>query len=283
VKPNVIVYSLAIKLCLQAEDTESAQTLMDRMEKSGTPPNVRTYSAILNHWSKAGTPEAAERAEQILMHMKQLAKTKNPGLKPGVFSFNIAMNAWAKSGHSESGQRMWRLYEEMKAEKIEPDFVTYTTLITFFSKSKERKMIQQADFLLQCVEKSKRPDLQPDYRHYVPVIKGWLSIGDVHNATGVLQRSVNKYLDTKGTEVAPNAIIIDVVMQGWIKAGNLQQATALVENMQDLRDNKKLPEGPDLRSYTVLLEAWKKSKHPESATHFQKIESEIKTLRARRR
>ena len=92
---------------------------MDRMEKSDTPPDIRTYSDILNNLSKAATTESAERSEQILSRMKQLAKTDSPALKPNVYAYNIAMNAWSKSGHPESAKRMWRLYEQMKDDNVD--------------------------------------------------------------------------------------------------------------------------------------------------------------------
>jgi len=277
-KPSQTSFNIAIKTCLQVGDVERAELVMGRMEKSDAPPNIRTYSEILNHWSKVGTPEAAERAEQILMHMKQLAKMKNPDLKPNAFSYTIVMNAWAKSDHSESGERMWRLYEQMRENNVEPSFVTYTTLITFLAKSKARLQIERADFLLQCMEKNKRVDFQPDHRQFAPVIKGWLSIGNVENATRVLIHSVDQYLDTKSIGVAPNAVIIDMVMQGWVKAGELDRATLLLEKMQELKDSKLLPEGPNVRTYKFLLGAWRRSRHPDKPANMQKLKARIAVL-----
>jgi len=275
VNPDVISFTLAIKACLQAGDADTAQLIMDRMEKSDTPPTIRTYNDILNNWANVGTLKAAERAEQILTHLKQLAKNKNPDLKPDAFAYTIVMNAWAKSDHSESGERMWRLYEQMRENNVEPSIVTFAVLISFFAKSKEQKVFQRSEILLQCMEESKHPDIQPDHRHYVPVIKGWLNIGDVDKASRVLVRSIQAYIEKKNMEAAPNAVIIDMVMQGWIKAGDLDQATSLIAKVQELKDSNVLPEGPNSRTYNSLLRAWVRSMHPEKDVNIQKLKDRL--------
>jgi len=271
-KPDQISFSIVIKTCLQVRDVERAETLMDSLENSDSPSDIRTYADIMNHWAKAGTPEAAERSEKILAHMKQLATTKNFSLKPDVYSYNIAMNAWSKSGHPESEERMWRLYEKMKEEDVESDFVTYTTLISFFSKSKQRQVMQRADSLLQSMEESKHSDNQPDHRHFVPLIKGWLSIGDMENATQVLMSFAN------ARKAKPSRAIIGMVTQGWIKAGNLEQATSLITKMQELNDAQLIPEGPTNQTYNSLLAAWIESSHPDRARNIDKLVERLATL-----
>ena len=246
VKPNVICFNLAIKACLRSGDADRVEALMERMEKSDTPPDIRTYSDILNNLSKAATTESAERTEQILSRMKQLAKTDSPALKPNVYAYNIAMNAWSKSGHSESAMRMWRLYEQMKEDNVEPDVITFNTLITFFSYSKERVALEQADSLLQSMEKSERRDMRPDHRHYAPVVKGWCSLCDMEKATRVLMCFIN------APGANPSPAIIGSVIQGWIKANDLDRATLLIDKMQALKDSNVLPEVPNFRSYETM-------------------------------
>ena len=169
---------------------------------------------------------------------------------------------------------MWRLYGQMKAENVPPNAVTYTTLITFFGESKERQMLQSADFLLRCMEESACPELKPDYRHFVPVIKGWVRIGDPNEASKVLAR----FIEAKGTKPSPE--IIDLVMQGWLRAGDLDQATVLLAHMQELKDENILPEGPTSLTYRCLLVAWERSSHPEKAIVMEKIEERLAFLKS---
>jgi len=271
VKPDITAYIFAMKTCLRVGDADRAERLMDRMEKSDRPPNIVAYCDILSYWSRLGTPEAAERAERILMHMKQLAKTKNPDVKPEVFAYTIVMNAWSKSGHSESGERVWRLYEQMKAENIKPSIATFNTLIVFLSTLKDETMLKRAESLLQLMEKSERPDLQPDFRQFNPVIKGWLSIDSVEDATRVLLRFSN-------SPAKPNIIMMNMVVNGWIKNRNLDRAMLLVAKMQELKDANVLPEGPNYRTYRHLLYGWKKFRQADRPGSMQELKDRVAAL-----
>ena len=137
-KPSTIAYSLAIKACFRAGDLERADAVMKRMEMSDTPPVLRTYSDILNHYSRMGTPAAAERTEQIHDYMKDLAKS-TPSLKPDAFSYTIVMAAWARSGDPHAADRMWNIYEQMGTDKVDLTMISYNTLISFLAKSKKTK------------------------------------------------------------------------------------------------------------------------------------------------
>ena len=279
VKPNELVFNLAIKANLQTDDLDSVDALLARMEKSGTKPSRRTYNNILEHWNAVGTVAAAEWAEQVLSHMKHMATTKSPNLSPDCYSYSIAMNTWSKSGDPSSSERMWKIYEQMLAENVEPNVVTYTTLIRHLSSSQKRELLQRADSLLTGMENSKHPDNKADHRQYAPVIKGWLSIGNADQATRVLVRSIKAYANSKNLDAKPNVVMIDMVIQGWIKNGDLVRATVLLDKMQELHDANILPEGPDERTYQTLLSAWNNSLHPKKEENMAKLNEKIAALR----
>jgi pentatricopeptide repeat protein len=273
VTPDSISFNLAIRTCLQTGDTERAEVVMDRMEQSATPPDTRTYNQILQHWSKVGTGEAAERIEQIIARMKE------PTSKPDCYSYSIAMSAWSKTGHSNGYERMWRLYEQMEKENLEPNFLVMTTLITALSKSKDQRWVERADALLQDMNDGKRPSIAPDHRLYVPVIRGWLDIGDLENATRLLMRFAYARSSTPRC-TKPNSMIVDIVTREWIKAGNLVRATSLVDNIQALKDANLLPEGPGPHTYRHLVEAWVSSMHPERAVNVQRLCDKIAAFKS---
>ena len=70
---NPIIFGNAIIDCLTAHDDTAANTLLRQMKQSATPPTIRVYTAILNHYAEAGPREAAERAQAILVELKRLA------------------------------------------------------------------------------------------------------------------------------------------------------------------------------------------------------------------
>jgi hypothetical protein len=209
--------------------------------------------------------------------MNQLASSDKPALKPDVYCYNIVMNAWSKTRHTDSGMRMWMLYEQMKKDNVAADSTTYTTLISFFAVSKDQIQLQRATFLLQCMEENEQPELRPDFRHFVPIIKGWLSTGNVDTATKVLMRFAN----TSNSAVYPHPSIIDMVMHQWLQVGDLETATSLIYKFGELKDANDLPKGPHSQSYKSLLEAWNMSKHPEKSVNIQKLQNGLATLEQR--
>lgn len=176
VEPNIIVYNSAISACYQAKDFDRAERIMNRMEHSSTPPDLRTYSEILSSFAKRGTPEAAQRCESILLeHMKALAKS-SPELRPNAHHFSIVIMAWSRSNapYLEITDRMWKLYEQMVADGIECDSVSYNQLIGFLSKSRKERDLARADGLLRTMEEDPSGRIRPDALNYFAVMKGML-------------------------------------------------------------------------------------------------------------
>jgi pentatricopeptide repeat protein len=274
-RPTENTFNSAILACLHGGNCELAETVMDRMNKMGLSPSLKTYNDIMSHWAKIGTRASAERTEQILAKMKQIAKSR-PDLAPDAVSYNIVLSAWARASCPLSAKKMWMLYEEMLNAKIEPDMAAMNTLICFFSKSKVRAIIQKADDLLVIMEKSSKRTLSPDFRHFVPVIQGWLSIGDVDSAAATLVRRVEAFMSETGTKdaspnAAPNSIIIDQIVHGYLRQGHLEKAMSFLEKFKQLKDESSLPEGPCVRSFTSLLSNWEKSSHPNKAFAITKL------------
>lgn len=273
-KPNAFTFTLAIKACLHAGDLGRADAIMKRMEKSDTPPNVRTYNNILQHYSQLGTPAAAERTEQILAYMKDLS-TSNTSVQPDVVSYNIALAGWARSGASDSAGRMWTIYEQMMADKINPSMSSYNTMITFFARSNKKNVLAKAKYLLQEMTNSNQLDVRPDYRHFNPVLNGFLRINDAANATELLVRYIDVYTKYNNEVTKPNLCFFDEVTKAWMRAGDLAKATSFLEKIQQLHDTKLLPEGPNHETYRALLVAWTRSSHPDKNVYATKLYAKL--------
>ena len=276
VKPDVVTYTLAIKACLQVDDVERAEAVLKRMEKSDTPPDVRTYSEILRYWSHIGTLEAAEQAETILMQLKQMAETEDPAsIKPNCFTYNITIYAWSRTGYADANERMWRLYEQMEQDGIEPDTVTFNTLVTYLAKSERRLDLERADSLLLTMGEFKRGHIFLDHRHYLPVIKGWITLGDIESAANVLLRTAKNYNKEQDVGLDLNSIV-DLVVQAWISLDNLERATWLLAEIQKLKDRNCIPRAPRQQAYKQLLRKWKSSQHPEKENYIRTLNYRIK-------
>jgi hypothetical protein len=276
-KPNDVCYTVGIKVCLQNNLCKIAEALMERMTSAGISPDLRTYIEILNYWSNVRTQESAERVEQIVDYMKELAKS-NPDLMPNTICYTILLSAWALANVKISADKMWSIYNGMISNAIHPTIVTLTALISFFAQTANRQHIQRADDLLYAFEKSSDSNMVLDYRHFSHVINGWLSINDVNRATSVLIRQVDAFVNQKNPDASPDAPTIDKVARGFVKKGDLVRATTLLEKFKKLNDDNVLPIGPDLCSHQYLLSQWKKSQHPEKWHYIRKLDKAIVSL-----
>jgi tetratricopeptide (TPR) repeat protein len=261
------IYNLAMKVFLHSGDQKRAKYLMDIMEKSQMF-NLRTYSEILNSWSRAaaeGNPEAAEKAEQVLEHIKILSKTR-PALKPSTYQYTIVMTAWKKGTNDavKAAQRIWNLYTDMQSESVPVSIVTITLMIYALSASLDVEMLSRADQLLKSIEEIDVPlDLRPDHRHFLSLISAYIIVGDAEKASELVFRSIQLYKITKNREVLLDFVTMDRVMNAWRRKGNLLSATQFIEKLLKEYDESNIPEMPSQRTIKCLSDSWKKSSHPD--------------------
>jgi hypothetical protein len=265
-------FNLAIAACLQIDDISRANTLMHRMLFTDTPPDVRTFSQFLKYFASLGTPEAAAEAENILLTMK--VQTSTP---PNVVSFGIAMNAWAKSGAHDSPARIWKLFQRLKEENLEPNPVIYTTIITFFSTTKDPKYLSLATDLLSEMESSRDEKMYLDFRQYGPVLQGWLDIQDAANAERVLFRWIGRSrTNHKVGSILPETF--EKVLHAWLELGEIEKATEFMERIEKLYDAKILRYRASKAAYEKLLAAWQLSSDPKGSTEVQRLVTKMKQI-----
>lgn len=277
VSPDVIVYSQAIRCCLNNNDMHRAEMLLSRMEKSDTPPSTRIFSDLLLHVGKAGTRASAERAEAILSTMKHLAKTERPNLKPDVVNYALVIDAWRRTDEPDASDQIWKVFNDMVDNGVAPNSVLMNTLITHFSKEfnsafdKKVAAVEKANILLLQMEQSNSDDLRPDFRNFAPVIAGYCGVNDPEGAEWVLWRWVESI--QKHGEGAISAAQFDIVAKAWISAGELSRASDFVRKAHHHFVMNHIPIGPDHITFKKLITAWRMSSMQGSEVEVQKLTS----------
>jgi pentatricopeptide repeat protein len=151
--PNLGVYSALLGLCGTAGDTVRVKLLIRQMKEEGIEMNNITYHSLMSSYSSAGhVSKALELFEEM----------KREGLHADEHTYAILMDAYAVAGDFESAQKLmnqlkassnlspnlvhynvllkacgkvsnlataFQLYEEMKEHKIQPDLITYITMM----------------------------------------------------------------------------------------------------------------------------------------------------------
>ena len=309
VRPNVVAYTLAIRACYHSDDRGRAKRMLERMESSNDEtlqPTTRLYNSILQHFAQMGSSLAAQRVEAIVSHMQDMStKGNNRRLKPDVYSYNILLTAWSRS-HDDSttkvGERVWKILQQMKANGVVPDMITYNQSIALLSKSHQRRDVHRAETLLHtllAMGASGRDDnpqeLQRNIRHFFHVARGWLRLGHVQDAARVMMlkaNSSNSGISEKSdssdipafTPAQPRDLFeridydFDTAVQHWIQKGDLPQATALMEQHLSLYQRGRLSAGPRRRTCEQLLAAWDGGREAGDLNHplSPKIQKQLK-------
>ena len=294
-QPNIITYTTAIKVCLYVQDYARAEAILLLLENSDVL-NVPTkfYSELIHLCTQPGTSASAIQGEKFLSHMMHLSKTlRKPSLEPNERLYIRIIDTWIKSNDINSYNRVWCIYEKYlhNNQYFELSDRTYDLLIPYFATGKDGKYLDKADKMLQRMEEdyrqinrkrfSKGRDVEddsndnadviaqpkrPNYRHYVPLIQGYLNIRDVENATKVLVQQVDMCVDEVDPmlkrALSPIRPIYLGIIKGWIECGQLEKASSIIETIQELYDEGKICDGPCIHAYNAMLQAY--VNHPQS-------------------
>ena len=243
-KPDVLLYNCAIQACLNCQEYDQAEYILQTMEhRISTPytpsdiqkvnvvPDIRTYCLLLSCYSKLCTITGAEWTEQLHNHMRKLSHTVN-ALKPTVSTYNMVLSGWAASGALDVTDRMWKVYEQMtQIDEMELDTYNYTTLISALSKSKTTNGIQRAIELLQLMQTKAKSSpglskVHPDGRHYCLVLKACVDVFDVDNAAYVMNMYIDAYLMKRcRPSDHPDRSIFHWIISTWIARNELTLAS----------------------------------------------------------
>ena len=100
-------------------------------------------------------------------------------------------------------------------------------------------------------------------------------MGDVMSAASILRRSTRAFIRNKNVDARPRAGMMDMVVRAWFHRNDLEQATALLKDMAELRESKQLPEGPVYITFKLLKNAWSTSENSEKSTMMDFLDRNI--------
>jgi hypothetical protein len=266
---------------VRAEINHRMDAILDHMKDKQVQLSVVTLDLLLRFWDLHGHPV---RAGKVLSEMTQRTPT-TPALTPDIVRYNRMLSACSRASSADeknqAAELAWNTYQQMIHNNVELDVEGFNALIPALARGNERQFIQRADDLLRLMETNDRPDLnQPDYRHFVPVTMVWLSVGDVRKAQDVLMRSIRAYTESNIRNAAPTSILIDMVIErGWMQHFDTNDdeqtkwnnAVVLLDDLQHMKDDKTIPEGPSLKAYKAVLSSLETATMPNEQAQLLKL------------
>ncbi|XP_047090213.1 pentatricopeptide repeat-containing protein At5g02830, chloroplastic-like [Lolium rigidum] len=128
-RPTVTTYNILMMAC--GTNDERAKSVMNEMRRSGLCPDRISWSILIDIY---GTSQNRNGAIQALRRMQRV------GIKLNVSAYTVAIKACVES---KDMKMAFHLFEEMKAQQLKPNMVTYRTLLTARCKYGSLQEIQQ--------------------------------------------------------------------------------------------------------------------------------------------
>ncbi|KAJ4756456.1 Tetratricopeptide repeat (TPR)-like superfamily protein [Rhynchospora pubera] len=222
--PNVYTYSTLIDKLFKDRRLDLALKVLAKMLESSCTPNVVTYTEMIDGLCKVGKTNEA---------LKLFGMMQEKGCKPNVFTYTALIDGLGKAGKIDHGLK---LFDEMQIKGCAPNSVTYRVLINHCCR------FGLLDHAEQLLDEMKQTHWPRNVKAHKDVIHGFskdfiLSIGLVDEVVG--------------SDSPPLAAAYGIVINSFCKAGRLDAALALYE---EIKEAARLDFGTK-RMYYSLIEA----------------------------
>lgn len=174
-KPNVQCYTTVIKALSLMGRSRDAIAILPSMRQNSVTPNIRTYNALIASCVHAGNLSRARR-----LFTEMLADN----IAPNAVSWNIIINWHVRQKKGPLRLRgVVQAFNDMKATGVQPNLVTYTTLMKAYTKSGLMNKAEQ----VFAEMKSRSPTLSLDTNVYNTLMGGYASLRDWRRCQELLE------------------------------------------------------------------------------------------------
>jgi pentatricopeptide repeat protein len=266
IRPNVKTFTAVINAYARdasIESSQRAEALLKSMQECvNVAPNIFTYNAVLNSFAKCGL---AEKAEELLQHI--IVEKK---LRVDKLSFNACIEAWAKKRLPVSADKAESFLSQMHDlskrggyDKIQPDLITYHTVLSAICNSGDDNCGRRAEALLQRMIASplSAGAPKPDIICYNIVLKAWshsTTFNSPERAENLLRLMCLKHQSRSGPK--PDVISFNATLFCWAKSKRPDKIKRIIQLFQEVKDPSsifgRLRVKPDLITYNTVIKAF---------------------------
>lgn len=201
---DIVAWSAMLAGYAQAEDTERAVTVFCKMLKEGVRPNEFSFSSVLNACN--APVAAAEQGKQF--H----ACSIKSGFNNALCVSSALVTMYAKRGNIESANEVFKRQQER-------DLVSWNSMISGYAQHGYGKKA------LIVFEEMRREKVEMDSVTFIGVISACTHVGMVKEGQSYFDMMV------KDLCIAPTMEIYSCMIDLYSRAGKLEQALALIDEM----------------------------------------------------
>lgn len=247
----------------QAE--KSLYDMIDKSSENGSKdsiPTVITFTSLMSCLAESASRsvdgdggESARQAEAMLYKMDDYFAQGHLDLRPSTITFNAIINVWSKTRTPDAGDRAAYWLKEMEErENIEPDLVSYNTVIAAYAKCGQAEEAETILRNLISAAKNGEIEFTPNCVTFAAVIDAHAYNGEPRKAERLLDL-MNQIRDEEGwSDLEANDFCLNGIIKAYMKSKDRNKVdkclTLLQENRQICTEV----------SYSLVIEGLSKSK-----------------------
>ena len=267
---------------------KQAMLILDRMEAQNAngleqlKPDTFTYTQIIHCIARSEDPECYAMAMDVFSRMKELRLAGRDDLKPDIATLNAVLLAIKNSNEGpEACERFLKSMEGSSDPAAAPNAISYSTVISAWSKSRDKNRAERAIQLLERMEQDS--NVQPNTVAYSSVLDVLAKSDDpkaVQRSLKILQDMEKRYSTDR--TVRPNAYTYSSVMESITNNPRKELIASQAENLLSKMIKMTSSLERDNTSYTIVfnnaIKAIEKSLEKNKAQKAKSILALMKTL-----
>jgi pentatricopeptide repeat protein len=182
------------------------------------------------------------------------------------YPYNIVMHAFCKSENADKASevftRMKSLADSRNLRELQPDAVSYTTLMKALISEAKSGYMAKVDKLLKEMEESRTT--KPDIVIYGTVLNALSMCGE--DDAGTRAETFVRRMAEMGVE--PNRICYNCIINTYRELGNAAKAKEVLELMEHEGSNGNFRSKPSARDYSACISAYAAEGLPDKE-HFE--------------
>ncbi|KAJ3671831.1 hypothetical protein LUZ60_007910 [Juncus effusus] len=244
-------YDLIIDSLGRARQFDAAWRVLVEMGGDGVAPTSTTFAVMVRRHVAAGLTRQAVRAfddmeafvgrepnsDEFCMLLDTLCKYKYPKIAMEIFNkrkhkyvldekmYTILISGWCKMNRADMARK---LLEEMISKQIEPNIITYNTLLNGLCRNASLHPTTRLERTVNCaeelLEEMRNRGIQPDVTSYSILLH-------VFSRAHLPEIVIKKFDEMRELGISPSLVTYTSVIKCLVSCGRLNHAYELLDEM----------------------------------------------------
>ena len=245
---DVVSYNTAMHAHVSGGQTDHAEKVLNKLLASHLRPDVASFRVLLSGWSRSRSPNAARRAEALLLRMKELHSSGVMEHLPDEACYRMVLKTLSNCKDNDAGKRAEKILHEIMG--------------------------------LQYDQNDGAEIWSTDTSAYCMVMKAYR--GKPEDAEALLHRMCGAYFQGN-VALKPSRSAFHIVLEALSNSASPQaalRAESLLFRMKDLYQSGRLETAkPTLLAFNLVLHCWSKSRSKDAGERAEFILNEMFALK----